>query len=526
LTLDKALAEVDAPAEPSAASLTAWVLVLLILFATAIVRIRLLDLPLERDEGEYAFVGQLLLHGIPPYQEAFNMKFPGVYGAYAVIMAIFGQTVSGIHLGLLFLNAGTIVLVFLLGRRLFGNASGVASAAAYALLSLGFGVLGMQAHATHFVVAAALGATLLLLQAIDTGNAAKLFWSGVLYGVAILMKQPGACFALFGCLYLVWSNRPPRLRKFALFFGGLAVPLALTALALWRAGVFDKFWFWTIKYARQYSAETSLAEGLEYFKFIIPYVAGANVLLWILAGAGLVMLWRRDRVQAIFISAFLLFSFAAVSAGLWFRGHYFILMLPAIALLAGSVVSSTRRMTWWLFGAVLVFSLARQGDLPLNASPIEASRAIDGFSPFPEAIEIANYIRTHSEPAARIAVLGSEPEIYFYADRRSATGFIYTYGLMEAQPFAVTMQNEMIQQIESARPEYVVFISIQPSWGNRPDSPHQISDWWTIYSAREYLLAGVIDMIAPDRSEYHWSDAATYRPQPKQFILVYKRKNP
>lgn len=41
------------------------------------VRVRLLNLPLERDEGEYAYAGQLILEGVPPYKEAWNMKLPG-----------------------------------------------------------------------------------------------------------------------------------------------------------------------------------------------------------------------------------------------------------------------------------------------------------------------------------------------------------------------------------------------------------------------------------------------------------------
>ena len=31
---------------------------------------------------------------------------PGVYGTFAVIETVFGQTIAGIHLGLLLLNAG------------------------------------------------------------------------------------------------------------------------------------------------------------------------------------------------------------------------------------------------------------------------------------------------------------------------------------------------------------------------------------------------------------------------------------
>ena len=52
------------------------------------------------------------------------MKFPGTYAAYAVIMSIFGQTITGIHLGLLLVNAATIVLIFFLGRQLVNSTLG------------------------------------------------------------------------------------------------------------------------------------------------------------------------------------------------------------------------------------------------------------------------------------------------------------------------------------------------------------------------------------------------------------------
>lgn len=91
----------------------AWVLLAVVVFGFALaIRIRLLGIPLERDEGEYAYAGQLILQGVPPYKLAYNMKFPGTYAAYAGIMSIFGQTMTGIHLGLLLVNAATVVLIF------------------------------------------------------------------------------------------------------------------------------------------------------------------------------------------------------------------------------------------------------------------------------------------------------------------------------------------------------------------------------------------------------------------------------
>ena len=47
----------------------AWLVLLMVLLFSAFMRYGLLDVPLERDEGEYAYGGQLLLQGILPYQQ-------------------------------------------------------------------------------------------------------------------------------------------------------------------------------------------------------------------------------------------------------------------------------------------------------------------------------------------------------------------------------------------------------------------------------------------------------------------------
>src|SRR5450756_689627 len=111
-----------------------WLMVLLALLFVGFIRVRLLDMPLERDEGEYAYAGQLILQGIPPYQLVYSMKLPGTFAAYSVILAVFGQTPGAIHIGLLLINAATTFLVFLLARRLFGPLAGLFAAASYALL--------------------------------------------------------------------------------------------------------------------------------------------------------------------------------------------------------------------------------------------------------------------------------------------------------------------------------------------------------------------------------------------------------
>src|ERR1700751_577231 len=129
-----------------------WILLAVVVAVVVFIRMHLLAMPLERDEGEYAYAGQLMLQGTPPYQLAYNMKFPGVYAGYALIMWIFGESSVGIHLGLLIVNVATIVIVFLIAKRLIGLPAAIAAAASYTILSASPSVLGLAAHATHFVM--------------------------------------------------------------------------------------------------------------------------------------------------------------------------------------------------------------------------------------------------------------------------------------------------------------------------------------------------------------------------------------
>jgi 4-amino-4-deoxy-L-arabinose transferase-like glycosyltransferase len=88
-----------------------------------------------------------MLQGVPPYQLACNIKLPGVDAAYALLMAVFGQTVVGIHLGLLMINLAAIVLLFLCVRELFDDYAATIASAVYALMSISPAVVGFAAHA-------------------------------------------------------------------------------------------------------------------------------------------------------------------------------------------------------------------------------------------------------------------------------------------------------------------------------------------------------------------------------------------
>ncbi len=549
----------------------AWLVVTFTLLLVVGVRVRLRDMPLERDEGEYAYAGQLILQGVPPYRDAFNMKLPGTYAAYAVIMAVFGQTPGGIHLGLALVNVATIGLIFLLGRKLLDDAGGAVAAVAYALMSLSPNVLGLAGHATHFVVLPAVGGILLLLRAVETRGPRVLFASGILFGLAFLMKQHGIFFGVFAGLFLWWSrfgppflagdDRTPRrtaaddgwelppefrwrdvLWDLARFGAGFAAPYLLTCLVLWGAGVFPQFWFWTVTYGSKYASAIPLVKAADMTSATLRAMVGPNILFWLLPWVGAIMMWwdrRLDANRRFLLTALLVCSLASISVGFYFREHYFILLLPVLALLIAVAVSRSLRLLGrkpslelFLALAVLVVSalatgavLIGNGAMWFTLSPQKAVEETYGSTVFGDARAAAAFIATNAAPNARIAVIGSEPEIYFYARRRSATGHIYVYALMERHPYAAKMQAEMIQQIEAARPEYVVFVQNNLSWLRQPDSEKKLLDWWPAYWAANLELVRTIN-TRQGAAEFDETKPApeTRSGQASNYLLVFKRK--
>ncbi len=489
--------------------IVAYALLLLIVIGFGLVRWRFRNVPLERDEGEYAYAGQLMLQGIPPYQLAYTMKMPGIFAAYAASMAAFGQTPAGIRTGLLLANAMATVLMFFLARRLFGWTAAVVASACYALLSTSYVVLGMFAHATQFVVPLALAGMLLLLEAMRSRKAWLYFASGLLFGAAFLMKQPGGAFLLFAVAYLIGAQWRAPLKTLAarlvMLVCGAAVPVAATGWLLYRAGVFPTFWFWTVDYARAYASEVPLSRLPGVLAEVMPQ-ARSEILLGVLVLFGVsAMFWSsRARSHRMFLSLLLVLSALSVAPGLYFRPHYFVLLLPALCLLiAAGIAAATdylrargvsrfaQAIPALVFLLAFAATLFWQGDMMLLLPPAEVGETLYPGQPFAAAQQIGDYIRQNTAPAARVAVFGSEPEIYFYAQRHAATGYIYLYPLNEPQPYAAAMRQQLMDEVERARPEIVVLVFVEDSWLLRPGA---VLDFAERYVQQGYRRVGVVDV--------------------------------
>lgn len=550
-----------------------FILLGIVVLTVTIVRWRLAPMPLERDEGEYAYFGHLILNGKTPYQEAYNMKLPGIYYMYALIMAVFGETYKGIHIGFLVMNAGTMCLLYFSFRNFFNPMTGLITAGFYGLMAMSNNVLGFAAHATHFAVFyVALGLLFLAPPPPEGGNTGvdtqspsqpskgiwRAFLTGAMLGMAFLMKQQAVYFILFGgIMFLTDVNIKSPLRggRGALFYSlGAFVPYIIVLLVMLATGTFDKFWFWTVQYAGKYVSGVPWESGKELLRMTFSPIWEEHKWIYILAMAGavIVLFTKFSIKQKILSISFALFGILATTPGFFFRQHYFIVALPGVALLAGIAIDYAGRLIaprppkgeqggkvppiGGIRGALAVLlplailfflfnnTLSKGKFYYSTENPVMLCKAIYGTNPFTESVEIANYIKANSNDTDKIAVLGSEPQIPFYANRKSATGHIYTYGLMEIHEYNLKMQEEMISEIEKAKPLFLVFVNVPFSWLTKPDSPKRIFEWYNKYSAENYTIVGLADI--PDRgpSSFYWNEDAKRNPKNQNSVWVFKRK--
>jgi 4-amino-4-deoxy-L-arabinose transferase-like glycosyltransferase len=518
-----------------------------VLVVVAIARLRLLNFPLERDEGEYAYAGQLILQGIPPYELAYNMKFPGTYLAYAVIMRIFGETPAGIHLGILVLTTATSLMLFWLGKKILDEIAGMVAATSYAVLAASPSMLGIAGHATHFCAFFATVGLCLMWRSRQEENYFTLAAGGAMFGLAVLMKQHAVIIAAWAGLSYAYEKLFrakttffQRLAAVAVYGFAMLTPLALCCLWFWRTGVFANFKFWTFDYAREYATGVPLAYAPQLFWHSFSAVLKNVFLLWLVAAGGLFLVWfdaRWKNLRGWFLG-FCIASALAVCPDFYFRKHYFLIALPALALLAGAAISGWQNFLdkkskassnsgWplWSYAvsvAATVFILAQVWFL----TPMQTlARNLYGADPLPESEVVAKFVAENSSPDARVAILGSEPEIYFLAHRHSATGYIYTYAMMEPQPFAQKMQHQMIGDIETNRPGFVIFADNIMSWNRRDYSDPAIFHWWDNYKTN-YTLIGLTDIISPTNTIYVFGTnyVARYPEAHGSALEIFQRK--
>jgi hypothetical protein len=478
-------------------------------------RAPLMDLPLERDEGDYAYIAWRLAHGEVPYLDWFDQKPPGVYVAYRAALALPGDASVAIRAVAALFSALSSIALFFLVRPLLGPAAATLAAILLGFLSADPMIQGPIANTELFMLPGVVVAAALFLRVVaaDRTPIAACMALGVSLGIASAFKQVAAVNAPFFLLALALCVRGPgRWRRLAAFTGwmGLGGLLVWVPILMWlqRNGGLEAALDAVLLHNLSYASALPLSQRFANLVFYGARFAPSQGIAWILAAVGLVSLARRqDRFPALYLGGWALANAVGVSASGHYFPHYFQQLLPAVASLAAATLAGGRASRGPSRPRVALVSALALAPLVLAAagfwalSPAEAMRTIYPGNSFQSMPALAHEIASVSEPEDTVFLFGAEPELLFYARRVSATRYIHLFPLFGPYPDALERQRGVAAEVARAQPAVLVWIPNAMFFGE--GAPQFLTRWFRRFSAQHYRphaftvrnAAGSVDLV-------------------------------
>jgi 4-amino-4-deoxy-L-arabinose transferase-like glycosyltransferase len=444
----------------------------LLLLIPILLYLPFLNMPFERDEGTYATVAQGLLDGKLPYRDLFDNKPPLVYGWYAISFLLFGESVIAPRLLAAACLSLTAVALYHQSRMFLPK--GAAGIAAFLFaISTGLPWVALNANTEAYMLLPLVLSLLCFTQGIKDGRARWFFMAGLAAGVAIMTKQV-AVFNLLALatVALVWYARkdPWQWRSLVpsgAMIGGALITTAIIALPFALSGALDDFFYALVSYNWLYVSFVSMAKrltnmgyGVLFFTVIAaPLVAGA------LGGLG--VLWRKRETASVTDYAIILWAFASaigVASGGRFFPHYFMQLLPALSVLTGIVIYerlvhhghlTLSRPAW--IGAIGLTAVSVGLASAIMIVPHAEERVSASLSTQKEweqnSVELGAYIQDRTGPHDVIFNYGTEPQVYFYADRAPPIPYFYDWVLKYDDEVTV---RQIVADLETNKPVYVI----------------------------------------------------------------------
>ncbi|MCX8081407.1 MAG: glycosyltransferase family 39 protein [Bacteroidia bacterium] len=533
---------------------TGILLILLWIFFTF--RLNLKGIGFERDEGAYSYYGKLFLEGKIPYKDFYEQKFPGIFIFYAFMIKLFGYSVEALHKGFAWLNLASALLLFFAVRLWINRYSAMAAALAFGIYSMNPYISGYTIQSEHGVAFfTCLGFFFyILFRKSQKKKILHAFLSGLAFGCAFMTKTSGIMFLFWGgfVLFLEYFIFPysRNFKKGFLYclsyIAGAAVVISLTFLIIIIKGAFDDMIFWSVTIPKQYVSQVPWEQGKQFLGYYWKTISSFSGWFWNipLITLPLLLFVKRSLQDKVFLILFGLLSFAAIVPGYYFYGHYWIQMAPAIGILNGMFVFGISQMAENLFKikwpyiphallvvlGIVAFNHVQSknkeffGYYSSRANYNMILRQVYGENPFPECVEIARYLNTKMKPEDQLIVVGSEPQIYVYTNKKCPSRHAYFAAIVNSVPQHKEWQREYTADIEKAAPKYLVFFNHRISLLVQPNTDNYVFNWLNEYVNRHYHLIGLADMKSGLPTEYVYESALSqYRQSGQHQIYIYER---
>jgi len=94
--------------------------------------------------------------------------------------------------------------------------------------------------------------------------------------------------------------------------------------------------------------------------------------------------------------------------------------------------------------------------------------------------------------------------------------------MMEDQPYALQMQEEMIREITAAEPELILFVRNEYSWLRTENSPTHLFVWLERF-VTEYSAVAALRILPDESRFYEGPDLADFPREADNTIVIFRR---
>ncbi len=438
---------------------------------TALLRLPLLAMPFERDEGGYAYIAWRMQHGELPYRDWVDQKPPGIYWVYRLALAIPMESVRAVHLVCFLFAAASAIALFVLLCRFTAVRWAWLGAVLFAVLSAHPIVQGPAANTEQFMLLPLILSQLSFFRAVDAekDRTKWMLATGALVGVAVALKHVAAVnlpllIAIFPFI-AAGGNRFRNVAAFSLWSGAaFSGVLAFIAGYFWIHGALSALVENVVTYNLGYISTIPFARRVQTLQSTLGGMFVEHGATWLFAVVGAIALAiKKAGKRFAFLLGWFLTSALAVTASGYNFPHYFQQLLPPFAALAAVGCSALDVLPLWnrlpaavrtfiLLALVCATPMLSFAPYLLRDSPEEAVRRIYPDNAFEKMPDVARRIAALTSPEDRVFVLAAEPEVLFYAQRISATRYIFLFELYALHSGAREKQLVAVREIEQARP--------------------------------------------------------------------------
>jgi len=381
----------------------------------------------------YSVVANEIVDGGHPYADAVERKPPLLFWTYAAVFELAGKfNWKALHMFALAWTLCAMAGLYVIGCELFDRNTGLIAAFFYSVFQPWWTWKNLSFDSEMLMNLPIIWAWAIAFAHRSSRLRPELFAAGALLGSAFLLKQPAAIAAIpLGIYLLLPSYRASRgltptnsLIQATLLTLGFFASLGLVTIVLWNQGILHEAFYWTIADhdIPHVFWQKGIVNTLIFLGSCLPLVIGA-----IMACRDKSEIWTGKKAERTALLGLLAASAIGVAAGARFYLHYYIQLIPPLALLAASYYAQLWSRTiqpahWllrprvtcaWLALTIVAFSFKHWTGLTPRRVPSETGQ----------------YLLAHSDPADRIFVWGQREDIYLDAHRRPACRYITTFPL-------------------------------------------------------------------------------------------------